>query len=264
MNHRKTPVLAIVALLCLTRPAFPQVSGIEVADGATASVFGGKTPMVKVTDPGGKELALLDANPTSAFSIDTSGQNPPHLGAPDDAHDAAEQSPNPSVKDDKPAADLGGGQPPDMTAGSITVKAGDHRSCAVSWHQDLSFVLEAAQYRLDLVDPSRSILYSGFFPNFRSLGPTGLRIFPQRWEGYSIEGRLSQFWGQLLSWGNFSAETDGANTDGEVKFFFYNCQGLAVEGSDTYYVGAARWNGWLFSGDQGAPDGTSHSERTMR
>jgi DNA-binding beta-propeller fold protein YncE len=51
------PTLA--ALLCLSRPAFPQVNGIEVADGATASVFGGKSPMVKVTDAEGTELASI-------------------------------------------------------------------------------------------------------------------------------------------------------------------------------------------------------------
>ncbi len=59
MNLRQMFLPAVAALLCLSQPAFPQVNGIEVADGATASVFGGKSPMVKVTDAEGKELASI-------------------------------------------------------------------------------------------------------------------------------------------------------------------------------------------------------------
>lgn len=51
--------LAAVAVVCLGLPALPQVNGIDVAAGATASVFGGKSPHVQVTDPDGNVLATI-------------------------------------------------------------------------------------------------------------------------------------------------------------------------------------------------------------
>jgi len=56
---------AVAGLLCLSRPALPQVNGVKVADGATALVIGGTSPMVKVTDADGNELATIpiEANP---------------------------------------------------------------------------------------------------------------------------------------------------------------------------------------------------------
>jgi DNA-binding beta-propeller fold protein YncE len=59
MGLRKLSVLSIMAMLCLGWPAFSQVNGIEVGNGATAQVFGGKSPVVKVTDADGKELASI-------------------------------------------------------------------------------------------------------------------------------------------------------------------------------------------------------------
>jgi len=59
MKLRKLFVFSIVAAFCLARPALSQVNGVEVAGGATAQVFGGKSPVVKVTDAEGKELASI-------------------------------------------------------------------------------------------------------------------------------------------------------------------------------------------------------------
>ncbi len=59
MNLRRMFFAAIAVLLCLSRPAFSQVNGVEVADGATASVFGGKSPLVRVTDAEGTEVASI-------------------------------------------------------------------------------------------------------------------------------------------------------------------------------------------------------------
>jgi DNA-binding beta-propeller fold protein YncE len=59
MNFRKVLLFAIAPLLCLGRPAFPQINGVEVGAGATAQVFGGKSPSVQVTDAEGKMLASI-------------------------------------------------------------------------------------------------------------------------------------------------------------------------------------------------------------
>jgi DNA-binding beta-propeller fold protein YncE len=64
MNSRRAASV-LVAVLCFTSSSLPQVNGIQVAGGATAQVFGGKSPVVKVTDSDGKELAsiLIGARP---------------------------------------------------------------------------------------------------------------------------------------------------------------------------------------------------------
>src|ERR1039458_1006114 len=59
MSLRKTLILSILVVLYLIRPVASQVNGIEVSAGATAQVFGGKSPVVKVKDADGKELASI-------------------------------------------------------------------------------------------------------------------------------------------------------------------------------------------------------------
>jgi len=59
MSLRKLFLFSMVAALCLGRPLFPQVTGIDVGNGATARIFGGKSPVVKVLDVEGKEVASI-------------------------------------------------------------------------------------------------------------------------------------------------------------------------------------------------------------
>lgn len=65
MHLRKQLLLSIVVALCSISPAYSQVNGIEVANGATAQVFGGKSPAVSVTDAEGNPVASipLDGEP---------------------------------------------------------------------------------------------------------------------------------------------------------------------------------------------------------
>lgn len=59
MSLRKLILFSMVAALCTSWPMFSQVNGIEVGNGATAQIFGGKSPSVKVTDAENKELASI-------------------------------------------------------------------------------------------------------------------------------------------------------------------------------------------------------------
>lgn len=59
MNSRQIVSLIIAGLLFSGRLASSQVNGIEVSGGATAQVFGGKSPTVQVTDPDGKTLESI-------------------------------------------------------------------------------------------------------------------------------------------------------------------------------------------------------------
>jgi len=49
---------------------FSQVNGIEVGNGATAQIFGGKSPSVKVTDAENKELASIPIDQILIFFVD--------------------------------------------------------------------------------------------------------------------------------------------------------------------------------------------------
>jgi len=59
MQLRNPLVLSIVAALWSGLPASSQVNGTAVADGATAQVFGGKSPSVQVTDAEGQVLSSI-------------------------------------------------------------------------------------------------------------------------------------------------------------------------------------------------------------
>jgi hypothetical protein len=59
MSLRKLFLFSMVAALCLDRPAFSQANGVEIAGGATAQVIGGQSPVVKVIDTDGKEVASI-------------------------------------------------------------------------------------------------------------------------------------------------------------------------------------------------------------
>lgn len=76
INCSQIFLLVITGLLFFAQPAFPQSNGIQVADGATAQISGGKSPVVKVTDAEGKELASIpvEENPRTflyAESVNT-------------------------------------------------------------------------------------------------------------------------------------------------------------------------------------------------
>ncbi len=59
MILRKLIPMGILVVLCFGRQVSSQVNGLQVAAGATAQVFGGKAPVVKVTDAEGNELAAI-------------------------------------------------------------------------------------------------------------------------------------------------------------------------------------------------------------
>ena len=59
MNSRRMSSFVIVILLSFGRIASSQANGVEVSGGSTAQIFGGKSPVVKVSDAEGKELASI-------------------------------------------------------------------------------------------------------------------------------------------------------------------------------------------------------------
>jgi YVTN family beta-propeller protein len=75
MSLRKLFLLSMVAALCLGRPAFSQLNGIEVAGGAIAQVIGGKSPAVKVTNAEGKEVASIPIEKDPGSSIYSKSAN---------------------------------------------------------------------------------------------------------------------------------------------------------------------------------------------
>jgi DNA-binding beta-propeller fold protein YncE len=59
MSLRNLLFFSIVAAFGLGRPVFSQVNGIDVGNGATAQIFGGQSPVVKVLDVEGKEVSSI-------------------------------------------------------------------------------------------------------------------------------------------------------------------------------------------------------------
>ena len=70
MSLRKLILFSMVAALCTSWPMFSQVNGIEVGNGATAQIFGGKSPSVKVTDAENKELASIPIDQDPDIFVD--------------------------------------------------------------------------------------------------------------------------------------------------------------------------------------------------